>query len=184
MAVPELLAARHTPRPAGQGASFAYASRFRVVIVVEVPSYAVPCLCRAGRSGLAGNAAQPFDADGTVHEDPDISMGLNDLDPCSRLGRDATKLSCVSDPHGQHMTTTVASRHAKSGVETPSRARAHTGESGATPGAAFTTSPCHFPFHQPSRPCRASEADQLHRAGAHQEPAALLHHRGQTSVGA
>ena len=84
--------------------------------------------------------------------------------------------------NGKHMTTTVASRHAKSGVETPSRARAHTGESGATPGAAFTTSPCHFPFHQPSRPCRASEDARRHRAGGRQEPAALLHHRCQTSV--
>ena len=69
------------PRPAGQGASFAYARRFRVVIV----------------------------------------------DPCSRLGHDATKLSCVSDHHGQHMTTTVASRHAKIGVERPSTPHAHTG---------------------------------------------------------
>ena len=32
--------------------------------------------------------------------------------------------------NGKHMTTTATSRHAKSGVETPSRARAHTGESG------------------------------------------------------
>ena len=120
------------PRPAGQGASFAYASRFRVVIV----------------------------------------------DPCSRLGRDATKLSCVSDPHGQHMTTTATSRHAKIGVERPSTPHAHTGESGATPGAALTTSPSSFPLHQPPRPCRASEDARRHRAGGRQEPAALLHPPG------
>ena len=113
-----------------------------------------------------------------------VELGAQ-ADPCSRLGRGSTKLSRLQRSSWADGATRDDKGRLPDGenrgrdTEPPTHAR---GKSGATSGAAFTTSPCNFPFHQPSRPCRASEADQLHRAGVHQEPAALLHQRCQTSV--
>ena len=59
--------------------------------------------------------------------------------------------------NGKHMTTTVASRHAKIGVERPSTPHAHTGESGATPGAALTPGPRLLPFTNLRGRCVAAE---------------------------
>ena len=77
--------------------------------------------------------------------------------------------------NGKHMTTTATSRHAKIGVETPSRPRAHTGEIWRDARVRAHSRPKLAVLHQPPGPCRASEDARRHRAGGRQEPAARLH---------